>query len=319
MAMPDPELKSLSSSEIPAVLHISTWATRWTTMMRFCGRGLPDKSDNRMSWGTRLQPLILEQAARDLALEIEPNTVNLYRRRGQLGYTADGWSRKPDQGPGVIECKTCFESYQWMTAWNGGKTPPAYVEAQVQCQLFVGDGVTPFKWGTIACWFAGDIFYFHREPNLEFWALMEAEAAKFFADLAAGNFGEPYGLQAEDPLIAKLFVPKPGLVLDLRDDMQRGLDLAADVIDWHMHNDAANAGRKQAERFKSKIRANMGVHEEMLLPHGVRVRAKQVSRKGFTVEPTTFTQLDPYIPPDAAQSVERPPLEDQLRDILKAG
>jgi len=317
--MPDPQLLSLSSSEIPAVLHISTWATRWVVMMKFCGRGLPDRADNRMSWGTRLQPLILEQAARDLALEITPNIGDRYIRRGLLGYTGDGFARKPDQGPGVVEAKCCFDSFQWMTAWHGGKTPPAYVEAQVQCQLFAGDGETPFKWATIVCWFAGDLFYFHREPNLEFWALMEAEAAKFFADLAAGNFGEPYGLQAEDPLIAKLFVPKPGLVLDLRDDMQRGLELAADVIDWHQFSDTANASRKQADRFKSKIRAVMAEHEELLLPHGVRVRAKQVSRKGFEVAPTTFTQLDPYIPPDAAQTIERPALDDQLRDILKAG
>jgi len=140
--MPDPQLLSLSSSEIPAVLHISTWATRWVVMMKFCGRGLPDRADNRMSWGTRLQPLILEQAARDLALEITPNIGDRYIRRGLLGYTGDGFARKPDQGPGVVEAKCCFDSFQWMTAWHGGKTPPAYVEAQVQCQLFAGDGET---------------------------------------------------------------------------------------------------------------------------------------------------------------------------------
>lgn len=316
--MPDPTKQTLSASEVPAVLGISDWSTRWMVMQRFAGNAIADRSDNRMNWGTLLQPLILEQAARYLALEIEQNRTDEYRRCGRLGYTADGWSRKPDKGPGVIEAKCCFDSHQWMAAWGGGKAPPRYVEAQLQTQMLVGDGTEPFAWGTIVCWYAGELHYFERAPIIELQQHIIDEAARFFDDLEAGRLGEPFGVPAESEMIARLFRPKRKKVLDLRDDMVRGLDLAADVIAMHENSDSASFHKKCADQYKARVRAAIADNEEVLLPHGVRVRAKMQHRTAFSVKESDFVVLSEYIPPGT--TIERPEtLTDTLSDILRAG
>jgi hypothetical protein len=70
---------------------------------------LDGEADARMSWGTKLEPLILDQAADDLRLEVrqnrEPNGSQHYFRNGYFGCHRDGDIICPDRGPGAIEAK----------------------------------------------------------------------------------------------------------------------------------------------------------------------------------------------------------------------
>lgn len=317
--MPDPERKSLSSTETPAVLGLSPYATRWMVMQRFLGKGIAKPGDNRMNWGTRMQPMILQAAAAELAIEIEPNTYDLYVRRDSLGCTVDAWSTAPDKGKGVIEVKCCFDYGTWMRDWAGGKAPPRHVEVQLQHQLAVGDGQAEFTWGMIVVWVCGELHYFRREPIRDLQALLVSEAAKFFADLHAGNYGEPFGTSIEQPLIAKLFEVKPGKVLDLREGGPDAMHLAADVVSLVQFAEARKFDEKNEKAFKGRIAAAMGDAEMMLLPHGVVVEAKQVTRnlKPQPAKTSKYMAFDFYVPPDA--EIDRPPLTDTLTDIIAAG
>jgi predicted phage-related endonuclease len=317
--MPDPERRSLSSTETPAVLGVSPYSTRWMIMQRFAGNEIAKPGDNRMDWGTRMQPLILAAAAAELAIDVEPNTLNLYVRNGGLGATVDAWSTAPDLGKGVVECKCCFDWGTWMRDWGGGKTPPKHVEVQLQHQLAVGDGTTPFKWGMIVCWVGGELHYFRREPVPDLQALLLVEAARFFDDLAAKNYGEPFGTSVEQPLISRLFAPKEGKVLDLREGGDVAMHLAADVVALVQFAEARKFDEKNEKSFKNRIAGAMADAEKLLLPGGVVVEAKRVTRhmKPQPARETQFTSFDYYVPPNA--QIDRPPLTGMLKDIIAAG
>lgn len=318
--MPDPERTSISSTEGPAILGLSPYQTRWMVMQRFIGNEIPKAGDNRMDWGKRMQPLILQAAAAELAIEIEPNAYDLYVRSGRLGCTVDAWSTAPDKGKGVIEVKCCFDYGTWMREWSGGKAPPRHVEVQVQQQMMVGDGSgPPFTWGIIVVWVCGDLHYFNRQPIIELQTLLITEADKFFRDLDAGNYGEPFGDPIEQPLIAKLFEVVPGKVLDLSEETHDNLHLAADVKALMDYTEARKFDEKNEKQFKGRIAAAMGDAEKMLLPKGVIVEASRITRnmKPQPAKVTKYTSYDLFVPPGA--EVDRPSLTDTLKDIIAAG
>lgn len=302
--MPDPTGKTISSSELPAILGCSPWSTRWLVAQRFLGQELPDRSSNFMDWGVQLQPLILAQAGRDLAIEVDANVEDAYIQRGMFGYTADGWSHKPDVGRGVIECKCVFNFRSWMSkeddGWDGGKKLPRYVEIQTQEQMMVGDGEKPFEWGIVAAWHDAELHYFNLTPNLDAWAAFSVAGVAFLDDIAAGNPGEPFGDPSELPMIQRLFAPQPGKVLDLRND-PRGNAVAHQVTQFEWHKREQRGHEKGVEAAKGALLALILDNEELLLPFGITVKSKRVQRKGFTVQPTEYNRLTARVPDELVQ------------------
>src|SRR5262249_37280989 len=147
----------------------------------------------RMDWGKKMQPLILEEVAREMRLEIVPNADDSYHRRGLLGCTRDATIICPDRGRGAVEAKCCFDYRTWMTEWSGGRAPPRAHEIQVQQQMYVGDETGPYTWGLIVAWLAGELHYFERRQMPDLWGKLITESEAFFADVKAGREPEPFG------------------------------------------------------------------------------------------------------------------------------
>lgn len=294
--MPDPLRKSLSATETPALFGASPYLTRWMLLQRFIrGRDIDSPEHNRMDWGKKLQPLILQQVAEEMHLQIQANEIDLYERRGLLGCTRDAQIYCPDRGHGTVEAKAVFDYGVWMEAWEGGKRPPRHIEIQTQQQMFVGDGLSPFRWGVIAVWVCGDVHYFERRPIPELWEKMEAEAVAFFADVAAGNEGSPFGEPVEVPLINELFPPIEAKVVDLttRPDAE---ELVNQVKMIEHHRGLANSNEKEKKRLEAKMRVVIGDAQVAKLPYGVEVRQTLVQKKGHQVAPHSYTLLKTFVP-----------------------
>lgn len=314
--MPDPTKQTLSATQTPALFGASPYLTRWMLARHFIhGDTIDSPEHNRMDWGKKLQPLLLAQAAEDLHLEVRPNHADDYVRRGRLGCTRDAEIICPDRGPGALETKVVFDFRVWMQDWAGGKAPPKHIEIQTQQQCLVGDGETPYQWGVIAVWIAGEMKYFERKPIPELWAEIEREAARFFEDVAAGREGEPFGDPVEMPLLTKLFAPVAGKVADFTAH-PRAAELADHVqmLDYHAKEQAAHD--KAARVAKAHLKALMADAEEAVFLNGIKVRAKQQNRAGYTVKPTSFTTLDVFVP-DGTPKVE--PKSTLNPEILMAG
>jgi hypothetical protein len=295
--MPDPTRQTISATQTPALFGASPYLTRWMLLRHFIhGDSIEGPGHNRMDWGKKLQPLVLEQAAADLRLEVRPNAGDVYIRSGLLGCTRDAEIFCPDRGPGALETKCVFDYGTWMEDWDGGKTPPKHVEIQLQQQMCVGGGLgASYRWGVIAVWVCGEIHYFERKPVGELWQHLDIEAASFFDDVAAGREGEPFGAPIESELLNRLFKPTPGKVLDLSQEPS-AYKIAEDVR-MMMRARAERLIQEKTEKFvKAQLTALMKDADELLLVHGIRVKSKTVNRGAYAVRASSYPVYEPYVP-----------------------
>src|SRR5216684_3127111 len=208
--MPDPERLTLSATESPALFGASPYLTRWMLYRKFVhGDNIEKPADERMNWGKLMQPIIIEQVARERGLEVVPND-DTYVRRGLLGCARDATIIAPGIGPGALEIKCVFDYRVWMTKWNGGKTVPREIEIQLQQQMYVGNGegdstsksilVNSYNWGLIAVWVCADLYYFERKPITDLWTELERKAIGFFSDVRRKREPDPFGTAVELPL-----------------------------------------------------------------------------------------------------------------------
>lgn len=292
--MPDPQHKTISATQSPALWNVSPYFTRWMLWRHFAD-GLPlDAEPNaRMDWGLKMQPLILQQAADELRLEVIPNLDNAYHRRGLLGCTRDATIICPDRGPGALETKCVFDYGVWMRDWGGGKTAPRCHEIQLQQQMMVGngEGENAFDWGVIVAWVGADLFFFERKPIFDLWAKLSEEAAAFFKSVADKIEPNPFGAAVELPWLTELFPTEPGKQLDLSED-HAAVALAEDVSTYATFKAQESVASKGSEHLRAKLLALAKDNETVLLPCGVSYRVAK-SGKGKTIKPFVPLTLKP--------------------------
>jgi len=211
----------------------------------------------------------------------QPDGSQVYLLRGLLGCSRDADIYDPQRGPGALETKCCFDYRILMQEWDGGKTPPRQHEIQLQQQMYVGDGKTPFEWGTIALWCAGDMTYFHRKPMPDLWKKFEAEADQFFADVKAGREPEPFGSPIEVPLLKQIFNKPTGEIINAVEVLGEveATKLAQMVCDADYERVVRLSAEKVEAQTQAKLIAILKDADEIELPQGIRVTRKVGTRK----------------------------------------
>ena len=285
------------------LLGVSPYVTKWMLFQRFA-RGIeaPRPDHNRLDWGTKMEPLLLEQAAADLRLEVttnrQPDGSQIYVRRGLLGCSRDADIYDPQRGPGALETKCCFDYKILMQEWDGGKTPPRMHEIQLQQQMYVGDGTKPYEWGTIALWCGGDMTYFHRKPMPDLWKKFEEEAQAFYADILAGREPEPFGQPVEVPLLKQLFSKPTGEIIVAAEKLgeAEATKLAQRVVDAEYQRVQRLAAEKVEDKVKAEILGILKEADELELPQGIRVKVTRSPRAGYSVKPTVAVTVKSHIP-----------------------
>lgn len=288
--MPDPLRQTISATQAPALFGVSPYYTRWMMWQHFArGIAIDSPEDARMSWGKKLQPLVLAQTAEDMRFEVRANADDHYHRRGRLGCTRDGTIICPDRGPGAVETKCVFDYRTWMADWQGGKCPPRQHEIQLQQQMFVGDESGPYKWGVLTAWVAGEQHYFEREPIPELLTRLEHQADAFFAEVEAMREPDPFGAVVEIDLLNRLFPTAKGKVVDLSGDPEADAHAEMAAM-FNMHKETASAAGAEAEKLRAKILALVKDAEEVLLPGRVKII--------MTTTKTGQRRLKVYVPDD---------------------
>lgn len=277
--MPDPLRKTISATEAAGLFNVSPYVTRWMLWQRFAkGVDIDSPEDSRMSWGKKLQPLILAQVAEDLKFEVIPNAADAYVRRGLLGCTRDATIINPDRGPGALEIKCVFDYRIWMQDWDGGRVVPRHHEIQVQQQMLVGDppedGLGPsgmYDWGIVAAWVCGDMYYFDRSPILELWRRLENEAGAFFEQVRMNDPPDPFGAPIEVEWLTRLLPVEKGKVIDMSGDAD-ATGLARMAVQYVDAKETENAGSRIAQPLRAKLLALAGDAEEVWLPGAIKVK-----------------------------------------------
>jgi predicted phage-related endonuclease len=286
---------------MPALFDASPYLTRWMLWQKFASGVEPERAaSERMDWGTKMQPIIIEQVAKERGLEVIPNP-DLYVRRGLLGCTRDATIISPGVGPGALEIKCVFDYKIWMQKWDGGKHVPREIEMQLQQQMYVADGeemsaggpISHYNWGLIVVWVCADLYYFERKPVFELWDFMSERAIEFFADVAEAREPDPFGSAIEMPLLAKLYPTDPGKVLDLSDDPAHIKTSENVSMFAHLKSEATGAAAS-ADKIKAELFALAKDAELVKLPCGVNYKIKK-SGKGRTIDP--YIPENPTAPP----------------------
>lgn len=272
--MPDPLRQTISATEAAGLFNVSPYVTRWMLWQRFAkGVDIDSTEDSRMSWGKKLQPLLVQQAAEDLKFEVIPNENDTYVRRGLLGCTRDATIICPTRGPGALETKCVFDYGIWMQKWDGGKAPPREHEIQLQQQIAVGEGDRgqPYNWGVIAAWVCGDVYYFERKPIAELHQRLILETGAFFQSVERKEEPDPFGAPIEVEWLTKLFPTERGKVIDLSGD-SAAAEYATIAQTYVAAKEGENAGKRVAEPLRAKLLALAKDAEEVWLPGAIKVR-----------------------------------------------
>lgn len=277
----------IGSSMIAGLLGQSPWLTRFQLYAHFTqGYPLEVADNNRLAWGRRLQDDILDAVAEREGWEIEPNAADVWEDHPdtslRCGATVDGWVRRNEAGPGILECK----SVDWKVyrdEWTDGRAPVHY-ELQLQHQLWV----TGAAWGGIAPLVGGNELapVIRRAPNASLHARFEVEVRSFWSCVAKGIEPEPsrFDLEALVHLYPEA-IPEPTLFLWDDEELAQALE----ELEWS--REAAAKAKAVGEAAKAKILARAGGHLN-IRTNGWSATVGRIPIKAATIERKAHVRLD---------------------------
>ncbi len=288
--MPDPYLKTVSATQVPALFNQSPYCTRWMLYQYFKGNmPLDVEEDVRMSAGKFMEPAILAWAAAQLRLDVVPNSTYVRHAGLRIGCTQDSDVVDPALGPGVVEAKN-VDGWIWRSQWSEEYAPP-HIEIQLQVQMMVKQAA----WGCIAALVGGnDLKLYRRLPNIGLQQSIAGAVETFFDDLAADRVPDPLGAAIEVPGILFLYPEVTVGKIITSTDLDAG-DLAFEYQDLSARRLALEKLEKDA---KAKL-LGMAQDAEILNVPGFEVVMKktpiaesQSVRKAHTKTTMKFRKVD---------------------------
>jgi len=277
--MPDPTKKTLSATQSAALFDCSPYQTKWLLWRVFSGltemEELDAEENQRMKWGTLLEPVIFKEALRVLNIEGEYNEAQDYVRHETLplGCTPDGRCWHPSKGLAVVQVK-CVDWLVFKNDWEDD-VPPPHIVAQVQQEMLVVGA----EYAVIPVLIGGnDLRLIELFPDLEFQAELISRAKQFFKDVEDGNEPDPLGVPIEQHELLKREY-KPKAVADVTDNEEAFNAVQA----LRYHTPLVAAGTKAIKLAKAKLLALSGGCE-IVKAHGYGVAIKQSPTKESVVE-----------------------------------
>lgn len=295
--MPDPTRKTISATQVACLFGCSPYETEFSLYHWLRGVDIPETETGRMTWGKRMQPLLIQAATEDLKLEAVVDEKYVAFAGLPVGCTRDAIITCPDRGQGALEMKCVFDYRQWMTRWQGG-TPPLDIELQIQVQMMVGDGNVSFKWGVIAVWLAGEITYFERKPEPELWEEIDRRVLAMLARVDTDNEPGVTGTEREEALLNKLYpATDPVSTIDIEDPDGTWVE---SLREWEYAKEQAKVFDKMAKAHKTKLLGLAKDHGKIYFQGdpGAIVDIKKTAIEGGTSvrKPHIRTTVSHYIP-----------------------
>jgi predicted phage-related endonuclease len=289
--MPDITKKTLSATQIPGLFNQSPYVTLWMLYhWAVSNLELDIAASTRMTWGKKLQSVILLAAAEQMRLEVRENAAEEYRRLEgvRIGYTADADVFDPALGIGAVEAKN-VDALVYRSEWTEDAAPP-HIELQLQVQIMVLAALHgSCQWGIIPVLIGGNDLVIHRrKPNPEQQNLIIAEVADFWKRCDERREPDAFGSPREIPGLAQLYAErKPGKVIEVMTPEAHEIVQAYDF-----HKAQRLEHEKLEEASKVKIRAMLQDAEYLNVPgYEVRATTVKIAERTQLVKAHTQTRL----------------------------
>lgn len=273
----------VGASEVAAVLGVSPWSSGYDVWARKTGRIPADlanpEAEERMQWGTLLEPTILAETERRTGRRVVPAPQDvhvLHPRVAVLSCTPDGYV----EDDGLAECKTSL-GYGARQVWEEGV--PLHYQIQVQQQL----AVTGRAYGLLAVLRTGPVLELHRiERHEGAIAMIEEVIPEWWERHVVADIPPP--VDAHPATVRALEALHRGSisgVIDLPDESEEWARLLEDIK-------AKRTQLDEDERaVKAQIKAAIGAAEAGRLPGGGGWTWRVVERKEHTVKASSHREL----------------------------
>jgi putative phage-type endonuclease len=275
--------QGIGGTDAAAILGVSPWKSPAELYAEKLGLVDLDNVDNEAAvWGLLLQPLLVQRYRRVTGRMTVPEPLHTIRRSRAHPWMLASLDATIHEGGLVLPCEIKTTGAYRVEDW--AEEPPVHVQVQVQHQL----AVTGAPWASVAVLIGGQRFHWcDVQRDDRFIAAMIQAEQQFLERLRAKEPPAIDGSAACRELLAKLY-PKeqPGLVVNL--------DERAEDIDISLIEANAELAKWKAvkELKENEIKALLGEAEMGVLPGGrVVYSLKTQTRKGYTVEPTSFRKL----------------------------
>lgn len=228
-----------------------------------------DNSTPSTRLGQRMEPIILDEAEMTLGRIIDRQAWLI---NGQIGATLDG---RCESNGFPVEAKTSGLLWKPDAEWgDGGDEVPSAILLQVQAQLFV----TGADQGIVAAVIGGRGFMLYEIPRAgQLIEMMQTRVADFMSTLSTDvAYPEP---------------PQLETLKRIRRQPHKIVPLSGELVDrYRSVTESAKAAADAKETVQRELLAALGDAEAGDSGDGLWTYGEQ-SRKGYTVERTTFRTL----------------------------
>ena len=264
--------KNINSTEVSALpgIDANPYESPYELFLRKAGAVQDEVEVNeRMRWGTRLQPIIANAIAEDYGLIIRPLMGYRQIPEHRIGSSFDYEINSSSDGPGVLEIKNVDAiAYRnnWQEDGDSIEAPP-HIELQLQHEMLVGG----YKWGMIGALVGGNTIKTVRRnfdeavgkvllrKVAEFWVMVENNAAP------APDFSR------DASVIARLYNrSQEGLVIEADEEI---CALAGMYLGYQ---DAIKRSEEKRDEFKARLLERIG-EAEKVIGENFTISAKEVA------------------------------------------
>ena len=280
--------KGIGGSDVSALLGLNPWRSPLALYYDKIGENEDEEESIAMELGKELEPFLRQKFEKwmmdneELAIEVEEEPFMMQHPEYEWALAnIDGKFEHPEKGLCGLELKTTNEFAK--NLWEDDELPVYYY---FQIQWYMGvTGIETFYVGYLI----GNRKFDAKEipRNDEVIAEMFRQAKDFWHDhVLAETPPAPIGLGSDTDTLKKLYPEEDGQVVELH-EYQDKRDKYKELMKQKAELE------KEIEAIKQQFMAAMG-ESEVAIVGDRKVTWKTVSRKGFTVKPSSSRQLRIY-------------------------
>jgi putative phage-type endonuclease len=264
----------ITSTESAALFGLSPYVTAFELYHRKKSGEVPEfKTNDRMSWGNRLEAAIAHGIAEEQGWDIRPMKEYMRVPGERTGSSFDFIiTNHPSGEPAHLEIKNVdYLAFRdgWLMHDDGVIEAPTHIEMQVQHQMLVSGFPRSFIGALIG---GNKGIVIERERDEAVIASIRHRIAKFWQDVVDSN--EPAPLMPEDAaaVIALNQYAKPGKILDASSDAE----ITTIVAQYKLASTQEAKAKEDKEVLKAQFLERIGDAEKVLLT-GFTVSASMVA------------------------------------------